>query len=47
MEINKISKLILSILVCQSAGIIGSVFTFSAIPEWYLFLNKPFFSPPN
>ena len=44
---NKIIKVILSIFVCQLAGIIGSVFTFSAIPEWYLFLNKPFFSPPN
>jgi len=44
---NKIIKLILAIGVCQLAGILGSVFTFSAISEWYLFLNKPFFSPPN
>ena len=29
------------------AGIIGSVFTFPAIPTWYATLNKPFFSPPN
>lgn len=40
-------KLILSIILAQSAGAIGSFFTFSAIPTWYVFLNKPFFSPPN
>jgi translocator protein len=44
---NKTIKLILSILLCQSAGIIGSFFTVSAIPTWYATLNKPFFSPPN
>jgi len=44
---NKLIKLISSILLCQFAGIIGSVFTFSAISEWYAFLEKPFFSPPN
>lgn len=42
-----ISKLIISIAICQSAGIIGSIFTISAIPTWYSFLNKPSFSPPN
>ncbi|MEI8232966.1 MAG: TspO/MBR family protein [bacterium] len=35
------------ILASQAAGGIGSIFTFSAIPTWYFFLNKPFFSPPN
>lgn len=35
------------VLICQTAGIIGSVFTFSAIPEWYRDLVKPTFSPPN
>ena len=39
--------LLLSILVAQGAGAIGSLFTFSAIPTWYIYLNKPFFSPPN
>ena len=39
--------LILSIAVAQLAGGIGSLFTFSAITNWYLYLNKPFFSPPN
>lgn len=39
--------LLLSILVAQGAGAIGSFFTFSAISTWYIYLNKPFFSPPN
>ncbi|RJR28983.1 tryptophan-rich sensory protein [Candidatus Microgenomates bacterium] len=40
-------KLVLAIALCQLAGIVGSVFTFQAIPTWYATLNKPFFSPPN
>ena len=28
-------------------GFLGSYFTTSAIPIWYVSLNKPFFSPPN
>ncbi|MEK7167652.1 MAG: TspO/MBR family protein [Patescibacteria group bacterium] len=43
----KILKLILAILVCELAGIIGSVFTVNAIPNWYNSLEKPFLSPPN
>lgn len=37
----------LSILIAQSAGFLGAVFTFDAIPTWYSTLAKPFFSPPN
>ncbi len=43
----KIPKLIFSIGLCLGAGIVGSFFTVSAIPDWYVTLNKPFFSPPN
>ncbi len=39
--------LIFSIILCELAGVIGSIFTFSAIPTWYAFLVKPSFSPPN
>ncbi len=39
--------LLLFILVAQAAGLLGSLFTFSAIPTWYVTLDKPFFSPPN
>lgn len=40
-------KAFVCVLLCLSAGGIGSAFTVSAIPEWYATLNKPSFSPPN
>lgn len=43
----KIGKFIVSIGVSFSAGAIGSIFTFSAIPTWYATLAKPSFNPPN
>jgi benzodiazapine receptor len=42
-----ISKLIASIIICQLAGVIGSLFTTPAIPSWYATLKKPSFTPPN
>lgn len=42
-----IVKLVISIVACQCAGIIGSVFTTPAIPTWYATLQKPAFTPPN
>lgn len=42
-----IFKLLISIIVCQCAGIIGSIFTANALPVWYEALNKPIFTPPN
>jgi translocator protein len=46
-SIMNIIKLIASIFICLLAGIIGSVFTYSAIPTWYATLTKPSFNPPN
>lgn len=43
----RIPQLILSIGLCLGAGILGSFFTVSSIPTWYVTLNKPPFSPPN
>lgn len=40
-------KLIISIAVCQLAGIIGSFFTSSSVSTWYAELNKPSFNPPS
>lgn len=40
-------KLIISIVLCLGVGLVGSVFTISSIPTWYVTLNKPVFSPPN
>lgn len=36
-----------SILVCLSAGFFGSIFTTPNIPNWYVYLAKPAFTPPN
>jgi tryptophan-rich sensory protein len=47
MTLNKIIKLSVSIIICELAGVIGSVFTMPAIGDWYKGLNKPSFSPPN
>jgi benzodiazapine receptor len=46
-KIKDILKLVTSIVLCQLAGFIGSVFTTPTIPTWYKKLNKPFFTPPN
>ncbi|MEM2865205.1 MAG: TspO/MBR family protein [Candidatus Bathyarchaeia archaeon] len=40
-------KLILSIILCQVVGVIGSIFTSSSISTWYPSLVKPAFTPPN
>ena len=42
-----IVKVTLCIVFCQLVGVLGTIFTISAIPTWYSALNKPFFSPPN
>jgi tryptophan-rich sensory protein len=40
-------NIILWIFISTLSGAIGSFFTVSAIPTWYLQLQKPFFNPPN
>jgi translocator protein len=40
-------RLVASVLVCEAAGGVGSIFTISAIPSWYATLQKPWFTPPN
>ena len=42
-----IYKLVVCILVCQLAGVIGSFFTRPAVPTWYAGLLKPRFMPPD
>lgn len=44
---GKLLKLVVSIVVCQLAGGIGSIFTVSNIASWYLDLNKPLLNPPG
>jgi benzodiazapine receptor len=40
-------KLIISVVACQVAGLIGSVFTAPSIETWYAALEKPAFTPPD
>ena len=40
-------RLLVSILICQMAGVVGSLFTRPSIPTWYAMLAKPSFTPPN
>ncbi len=47
MTIRTFVKLAVAIIVTQLAGIIGSLFTFSAIPTWYATLTKPALNPPS
>lgn len=47
MQVAKFIKLVISLILCQLAGIVGSFFTTPAIPTWYKTLAKPFFTPPN
>ena len=44
---KKAITLIVFIVVCELAGILGSVFTMPSIPGWYAGLAKPSFNPPN
>ncbi len=44
---KKLVKLVVSIVVCQLAGVIGSIFTVSNITSWYIDLNKPILNPPS
>lgn len=44
---REFGKLLISVLVCQFVGFIGSVFTTPAIPTWYAGLEKPSFTPPS
>ena len=40
-------KLILCIIACQSAGLLGSIFTNMSVSTWYPTLTKPWFTPPG
>ena len=47
MEKGDLIRLILSIIICQMAGVIGSIFTASSVTSWYPTLVKPPFTPPG
>jgi len=45
--IPEVFKLLISLIACICAGLIGSIFTRDSIPNWYSLLQKPLFTPPN
>lgn len=47
MRSEDVVKFVVSIGVPVAAGIIGSLFTTSAIPDWYEGLLKPAYTPPE
>lgn len=40
-------QLAAAIIICELAGVVGSIFTTPAIKSWYLYLPKPDLAPPN
>ncbi len=44
---SSLVRLVAAVAACEAAGVVGSVFTISAIPDWYAALQKPWFTPPN
>ncbi len=40
-------RLIVSIVLCQSAGMIAAILTAQSVQTWYPTLLKPSFNPPN
>lgn len=40
-------KLVLSIVIAEAAGGLGSIFTYGSIPTWYASLKKTAITPPN
>lgn len=44
---KKALRLIIAIVICELAGVVGSLFTMPSIPGWYAGLSKPSFNPPN
>jgi tryptophan-rich sensory protein len=44
---KNIKQIMKWIVISETVGISGAIFTSPAIPTWFIFLNKPVFSPPN
>jgi translocator protein len=47
MHSKDIVWLVISLVACEGAGVIGSIFTVRSIPLWYKSLKKPRYTPPN
>jgi len=47
MELKRVQKIVISIIVCLSLGFLSGFLSGSAITDWYTQLIKPPFQPPN
>lgn len=47
MERREKFKLVAALVLCVTAGFIGSLFTSSGVDSWYQSLQKPPFNPPS
>jgi tryptophan-rich sensory protein len=47
MKLNEFVKLAIAVVMSELAGVVGSIFTISAIPTWYAALIKPALNPPG
>jgi benzodiazapine receptor len=45
--IRKLFRLVIAVLLCEAAGIVGGIFTAQSVKTWYVTLEKPFFNPPS
>ncbi|VVB79682.1 TspO/MBR family protein [uncultured archaeon] len=43
----EISQILLYVIICEAAGLIGGIFTSRSIPSWYKKLKKPKINPPS
>ena len=43
----KYLRILVSLIIAHTAGLVGSVFTARSIETWYASLNKPTWNPPN
>jgi tryptophan-rich sensory protein len=46
-KLKKVVKLILAIVICNLAGVVGTFFTSPSVRTWYTTIQRPSFSPPN
>lgn len=47
MKIKSFWRLLLSLAIPLSAGVLGSLFTTPAVQSWYLTINRPVWIPPS
>jgi tryptophan-rich sensory protein len=47
MRTKKLILAMLSVILCEIAGALGSIAVLRSVTTWYVLLNKPGFAPPN